>query len=1017
VGTVVKRCWLWAILFFIIGLYVWFDCVQAESNWFADPNLEIAVREALGLMDCALTEADLLSVVRLDAPARSITNLQGIEYLRNLQYLNLRGNTELESIAPIADLSNLETLVLSDVPVGEQIIYLASLTKLQRLILNNTQITDLTVLGELMANGALQDKRGAGIPAEVDIRNNPIYISSLEQFDGYAPVRPYWNNISKRYPKALPTLLQQNIVINEVMTSNGRTLVDGSGQTSDWIELYNPTDLAIHLGGYYLTDDLDQLDKWPIPAGTWIEPHGYLLIFASGQDQRSGELHTNFKISQTGETIVLTQRDRRTIVDCVYVPRIKQDFSYGRMQDGGALFSLFDRSNATPGKSNNTAVAYIQPDSSLNPQFSHVGGFYTEAFYLNIEPQPGTIVYYTLDGSIPDPERNPERTYVYTEPILIEQSFTPVARAALTIRRGVTPRPPLTHIQSSYNRWYLPRTEQFRGTVIRARAYNANHVPSEVVTQTYFVDPRGWQRHTVPVIAITVDPLDLFDYDNGIYLPGRGFHENLPWAFHIWGSGNFHGRGSLWEREIHIAFWEPGGILAINQNAGVRIHGDASRAYAQKSLRIIASDNYDQLNTFNHVIFPERTNPLTNAPYTEYKSFVLRNGGNTWDNTMFKDGLLHNLLQHTKLDVQNFRPAVVYLNGEYWGIHNLRDRQDEWYFYYKYGIDPEQVEIIEDNVYTNESNTPLDDPEREHYRALLRLIDPDYRTKGYPTVATLADPTVYEQVKRLIDIDQYLDYVSVQIYIQNHDWPGNNVRLWRKAVSVNDLDAPYGHDGLWRWMIYDLDLAFADFTANTIVNATRTNGTEWHNQPWATFLLRSLLQNDEFRIAFLNRSADHMNSTFLPEVVIAEIDRLEAIMEPEIEEHIRRWNKPAATKQMWKQQNNSLRNFARLRPQANCNHLIRYFGLAGTYQLTVQTDSTKGYVKVNSLELTTATPGVFNPDQWTGIYFKDIPITLTAVAQPGSRFAGWEGVPPELRYCETITITPQTDLTITALFI
>lgn len=810
-------------------------------------------------------------------------------------------------------------------------------------------------------------------------------------------------------------VFRNHVVINEAMSMNGRSLVDKDGEPSDWIELYNPTDQAVNLGGMYLSDDPGKLTKWRIPVDTWIGPGEYLIVWASGKNTSGPELHTNFRLDQEGESIFLVDRDGSTIIDRADLPVLKMDFSYGRQPDAAQAWVMFERIHVTPGVSNNQALGYIEPDPSLNPVFSHVGGFYREAFNLVIEPAAGTVVYYTLDGSIPDPVSNRERTYTYTAPIAIKAETVPVGRN-LNIYKNVTPKPPLTYIVSSYNRWYVPRVEQFKGTVIRARAYDANGVPSEVITHTFFVDPKGFERHTVPVVAITCDPYDLFDYEEGIYVPGKGYHENLPWAWHIWGSGNFHGRGRLWERPIYIEFWEPGGALAFAQNAGMRIHGDASRAYAQKSLRIIASSDYDLVDRFYHELFPGRTKPYSDEPFDEYKSFVLRNGGNTWDFTMLKDGLLANLLHHTKLDHMYFRPAVVYLNGEYWGIHNIRDHLDEWYLYYSYGIDPERVEIIEDNVYENEGNMPLNDPARLNYRLLLSLIDPDYRSNRYATVDTLADPEVYEQIKQLMDIDTYLDYTAVQIYIQNHDWPGNNVQLWRLNLPGNDLDAPFGHDGLWRWMIYDLDLAFADFNANTMVNATLAQGTEWHNPSWATYLLRSLLQNPEFRNDFINRCADHMNTTFLPEVVIAELNRIEAIMEPEIEEHIRRWGKPAASKELWKLQNESLRVFARYRPAAYQNHIVRYFKLEGTYRLTVKTDALSGFVQVNSITIAPGTPGVSDPGSWSGTYFKGVPITLRAVSYEGSKFAGWEGVPEDLKHLPVITITPKDSLTITAHF-
>ncbi|MGB4614517.1 MAG: CotH kinase family protein [Limnochordia bacterium] len=807
----------------------------------------------------------------------------------------------------------------------------------------------------------------------------------------------------------------RHVVINEVVSNNGRTLVDEDGEPSDWIELYNPGGVAVHLGGWYLSDDPAKLAKWRFPVDTWIGPGEYLIVWASDKNRGGAELHTNFRIAQEGESLFLVDWDGATVIDQVDVPAMRMNFSYGRKPDAGETWALFERIQVTPGASNNLAAVYIEPDPALNPAFSHTGGFYREAFDLVLEPAAGTVVYYTLDGSVPDPVHNRERTYEYNEPIAIRQEKVPVGRS-VTIYAHTTPQPPLTYLVSSHNRWYLPRVEQFKGTVIRVRAYAADGVPSEVITHTYFVDPKGFERHTVPVVAVTCDPYDLFDYTEGIYVPGKGYYENLPWAWHHWGSGNFHGRGDLWERPIYIEFWEPGGVLAFAQNAGVRVHGDASRAYAQKSLRIIAYSDYDIVDRFYHELFPGRTKPFSDEPFDEYKSFILRNGGNTWDFTMLKDGLLANLLHHTKLDHMYFRPAVVYLNGEYWGIHNIRDHLDEWYLHYSYGVDPEHVEMIEDNVFQNEGNMPLDDPTRRSYRLLLSLIDPNYREDGYATVSTLADPEVYEQVKSLIDIDTYLDYAAVQIYIQNHDWPGNNVRLWRLNIPGSDPSAPFGRDGLWRWMIYDLDLAFANYSANTMVNATLTHGTEWHNPAWATYLLRSLLENPEFRIDFINRCADHMNTTFLPEVVIAELDRIEAAMEPEIAEHIRRWGRPAGNLELWKSQNESLRVFARFRPASNMNHIVRYFRLEGTYRLTVKTDAAKGFVKVNSITIAPGTPGVTDPGNWSGTYFKGIPITISAVPHEGHRFVGWEGVPEEMRHLPAITITPKDSLTVTACF-
>ena len=147
-------------------------------------------------------------------------------------------------------------------------------------------------------------------------------------------------------------------------------------------------------------------------------------------------------------------------------------------------------------------------------------------------------------------------------------------------------------------------------------------------------------------------------------------------------------------------------MLAFAQNAGVRVHGDASRAYAQKSLRIIASSDYDIVDRFYHELFPGRTKPFSDEPFDEYKSFILRNGGNTWDFTMLKDGLLANLLHHTKLDHMYSARRSSTLTGST-GDSQHPGPSGRMYLHYSYGVDPEHVEMIEDNVFQNEGTCRL----------------------------------------------------------------------------------------------------------------------------------------------------------------------------------------------------------------------------------------------------------------------------------------------------------------------
>lgn len=361
---------------------------------FSDPLLDLAVQLELIRINAG---DDLSRITTLDLQDLGVSSLNGIEQLHNLESLNLRGNpirdlspirglVNLESLnlretlvsnlsplknltslrylnihstpaadlSPIASLTNLETLIMRNVNVGDQIEVLAGLTNLRRLNIRNTGVRDLTVLGELMSKGALQDLDVLGIEANVDIRENPLVVDP--RADDYAPVRQYWENISIREPYNLPVLINQVVYINEVMSSNGGVIRDRDGDSSDWIELYNPHDQEVDLSGYYLSDSEEEMNKWLIPDGTVVKPKGYLLIFASGKDSLiDGELHTNFSISAAGESILLADPDLG-LVDYFPAVEIPRDISFGRLPDGG--WELKYMKIPTPGTANSAQNTY-----------------------------------------------------------------------------------------------------------------------------------------------------------------------------------------------------------------------------------------------------------------------------------------------------------------------------------------------------------------------------------------------------------------------------------------------------------------------------------------------------------------------------------------------------------------------------------------------------------------------------------------------------------------------------------
>jgi hypothetical protein len=243
--------------------------------------------------------------------------------------------------------------------------------------------------------------------------------------------------------------------------------------------------------------------------------------------------------------------------------------------------------------------------------------------------------------------------------------------------------------------------------------------------------------------------------------------------------------------------------------------------------------------------------------------------------------------------------------------------------------------------------------------------------------------------------------------------------FWRKKATFNPA-APYGTDGRWRTAVKDTDAGFSlmlDINDhNTLAFATATGGTEWPNPEWSTLILRRLLENNDFKLNFINRFADIMNTFFLPERVIGLSNQFASVIEPEIEEQIQRWSAPSSLA-WWQQSQNVIETFATVRPDIQREHIRNKFGITGNLNVTLNVNDTEqGFVKVNTIEINSGTPGV--PEiayPWTGSYFQNTPITLKAIALPGFVFSHWSGASTSTE--SEITITPLSDISLVANFI
>lgn len=535
------------------------------------------------------------------------------------------------------------------------------------------------------------------------------------------------------------------------------------------------------------------------------------------------------------------------------------------------------------------------------PEVSVLSGFYSNPFLLTVShTDTNATIRFTTDGSIPD-------------------ETSPFVDGAIPVDST---------------------------SVFRFRAFRAGALASAPLSVSYFIN----ETATLPVFSLVTDPDNFFSDTSGIYVIGtNGITGNCSNSPRNWNQD--------WVRPVSLTLFEKNRVSGFTTDVGVGIFGGCSRIYAMKSLAFYFKSEFGP-GKLTYRLFPDRA-------ITEYNNFILRSSGQDWWRTMFRDGMVQTLIrQRTSLDCQAYRPALVFLNGDYWGIHNLREKINEHYIESHYGVPENNLDLIEISkaVFVNHGDSIV-------YNDMI----------NYLSTHNMAQTANYEYIKSIVDIDNYIDYQIVQIYAANGDWPGANSKLWRERSP----------NGRWRWMVYDLDFTFGgnsqgQANTNTLAQATATNGSSWPNPPWSTLMFRKLLENTEFRNEFIQRFAVHTATTFDSLHVHAVIDSIAALIASEIPRHKNRWAQSISMGSDWQVNIKVMKDFATKRPTNTRGHFNQKFGLQGSYSLTVTRNNQEwGKVLAHAIEL--------DHQEGTYIFFKNIPLKLRALPMPGYRFVRWEG--------------------------
>jgi len=612
---------------------------------------------------------------------------------------------------------------------------------------------------------------------------------------------------------------------------------------------------------------------------------------------------------------------------------------------------------------------------------SHESGFYTSNIFVTISPAvPGAQIRYTIDGSTPT-----NSSTLYSSALLMTNRTSQPNGISMIPTNDLDPNDMVYR-----EGWKPPQGQVAKANIIRARSFFAGESVGDVISATYFVFPEGIDQYSMPIFSIMGNPVDFFSDETGIYVKGN--------------NNNYFQSGDSWERPVYLQMWEADGELVLSQGAGVRLHGNTTRSRARKSLRLYAKSEYGE-SWFNHRLFPDK-------PVQRYKRFILRNGGNDWSEAIFRDDFMTSLIRSSNTDVQYSRPAIVFLNGEYWGVHMIRDRFDERYVETHYGIEEDDMTMIDNNaIYDRGVESGV-----AHYEALINYI----KTRN------MTVPANWAHVQQQMDVNSFIDHFASNVYFGNTDWPGNNQKMWRKN-AVYSPTAPNGHDGLWRWMTYDTDFGYGlnffyvpgvnngpTFNSMALISTISNN---WPNYAWSTEIFRALSINSEFKGIFVNRMQDLLNTAFNPDHAVQRIAEIKNQFDPEMDEHIARWGWPLS-KAAWTNEVQRMVTYGLARRDHVRNHLQAHFGLETSAILRVNNrPSDNGLVRVNSIRIEPETEGVpasFN--FWEGQYFRNYPIEIEAIAKPGYRFDRWDGPVGDTNSASTM-LSLTTFTTIRAIFV
>ncbi|MCR4959418.1 MAG: lamin tail domain-containing protein [Prevotella sp.] len=479
-------------------------------------------------------------------------------------------------------------------------------------------------------------------------------------------------------------------------------------------------------------------------------------------------------------------------------------------------------------------------------------------------------------------------------------------------------------------------------TALTVRLFKDGFLPSVPVTRSYI---KTGLKYTLPVVSIVGDQRFFTDPKIGIDCDGDGTNGKT-------GNGQDQPRNynQDWDRPVNFSYISPKGEMLLNQDVLISVSGGWTRSQRYRSFKLKANKVFDGQNRYDYSFFEQK-------PYIRNKTVVVRNGGNdVWThNARFLDPALETMILRSGIDVdvQSYQPVIEYVNGELRGVLNLREPNNDKYAYANFGYDDEELDAFENLEMKNGDDV-----------ALKRIFElsKDINADG-----------AYEELKTLLDIDEFINYMACEMYLDNTDWPDNNLKAYRSR-----------NDGRYRFVSFDLDYAFDLRGSNSSENPFtffykfRNDGNI--NQEFVQFFL-NMLNHDEFRRKFIDTFCIVAGSVFEPTranaIATELLNKVKPMCQLMKQQGINDGHDPdravQAIKDKLSGRSSKLTNYMKQFSQMKLSSSTRQ-------SVKLKSDTEGAHLFVNGINVPYAE---FNGQLFT-------PVTLRAEAPAGYTFAGWQ---------------------------